>query len=141
MRLSDALGILFVGFAYAQWAIVGRYTGAPAIWVGMIVMVTAIGAMMTFSWKELLSASMPQPAMIGLLVIAGILNGVAIAVQTNIMADKTLPVSSGVVLTTMFALMIALAPLLSYLINGDPISLVQAGGVALILAGIVVLAL
>ncbi len=141
MRLADALSIFFVAFAYSQWAIVGRYTGAPGIWVGIVVMVTATTIMAGISWHEVVSAPLPPWPMIGLLVFAGVLNGIAIVVQTGILADRTLTVSSGVVLTALSAIMLTITPLLSYLINGDGISLLQAGGIALILAGVIVMAL
>ena len=92
-----------------------------------------------FGVRELVSTPIPGMKAFVLLALAGGLNGFAIYVHTSRVSDPSIPTS--VFLTMIFAFMVLLSPILSWLINSEPISLTRAMGMLTIVVGIIIMAL
>lgn len=114
------LALFFIAIVYDTWGLLGKYTGATGPWMSAIVFLgTFIGAF-AMSAPGVMSSPAPSLGGVALLLLAGILNGVAVYVASVKMVDPSIP--SAIFFITLLVLMVVLTPFISWLLNGETLT-------------------
>jgi len=116
MNIQVISTAIFIAFGFVGWTIIGSYSRACGSWIGTIVMLSTAAAVALLSSKQLINVVAPNGKAWILLLVAGVINGVAVYLYSNKIADITVPTAAFVV--TVSILMVVIAPFLNWLING-----------------------
>ncbi len=118
MNFQSLFAAVLIAFCFAGWPVVSKYSGAPGVWVGVIVTIGGALATLTFSFlsKQMSVLQLPSIKAIVILVIAGALNGTAFYFYSLKVADPK--ISTAVFITIVAILMTVIAPLLDWALNG-----------------------
>lgn len=138
LSITHVLYAFGIGSAYALWPIIGRYSGAPGIWINTIVIIgSAIGgiALAYPSMKE-----QPSPSMnaIWILLFAGLVNGAAVYFYSIKAADPHVPMNAFIVTTIIVMVVMTLA--FNFLLNGVVPSMKQGLGLGAAILAVALLA-
>lgn len=115
MSFLNVVVAVFIASGFAGWGIIGKYSQVNGGWIGTMAMaITTITVALT-SLSQLQQEIPNRRAML-LLIIAGILNGVAVCVYTSKITNPAIPASLFMALVFMF--MIAVVPCLEWALNG-----------------------
>lgn len=129
MRVYLLLRALFISVGFAGWPIVGNFSKASGAWVGTIVLGTTGVVIALLSSRGLISNPLPSYKSIVYLVVAGVINGLACYVYSLTTVDKNIQI--GLFVSLVSILMVVIAPLMSWLLNGEIISSKQIVGLFL----------
>ncbi len=122
------LALFFIAIVYDTWGMLGKYTGASGPWMSTIVFIgTFIGAA-AMSAPGVMSTPAPSLSGILLLLLAGILNGLAVYVASVKMVDPAIP--SAIFFMTLLVLMVVLTPFIGWLLHGETLTTRQWIGAA-----------
>ena len=116
-----------IAFAFSIWPILGKASGAGAAWVGTLVVSGSLITTLFFGAKEMVSGPMFTTKALLILVVAGLVNGVAVYYYSSKSIDPAIP--TGAFITTTVVLMAMMSPLLDYAINGNALSAKQWLGI------------
>jgi len=120
------------------WPVLGKYSGASGAWITIVILVgSAIGGIGP-AFPETRGQVMPTTTAFGWLLLAGLVNGVAVYFYAVKAADPQVP--TGPFIMTLIVLMVMLTPLFNYLLNGDVLSVRQWLGLGMALLAIFLLA-
>jgi len=137
MNFSTVAKAVFISMGFTGWPIIGRYSGATGGWVGIIVLGATVITVGIFSAKEMASIPAPGLKAITLLVVAGIVNGIAFYLYSMTTTDSSVP--TGVFVVTVSLLMVTVAPVLDYIFNEGTFSRNQVAGLGFAFIAILML--
>jgi len=106
---------LFIAFGFVGWPIVGSYSRVCGGWVGTVVLTSTAITVAMFSFRQLNSIPVPNTKAMILLLVAGIINGLAVYLYSSKITDTNVPAAVFVVMVSI--LMVVVAPLLNWLLN------------------------
>lgn len=141
MNLNILFISVFIALAFVGWPIVGKYTKLSSGMMGSIVMLFTASTVILLSFfrRELSTELITNYKLVILLIIAGMINGVAVYLYSIKAVDQTITTSIFVV--TVSVLMICLAPVLDLVINSTAISIRQIFGFIFAIVAIFLLVL
>ncbi len=116
MRLEVILMAIVIAFGFVGWPIVGSYSRAHGSWIGMLAISSTALAFAGLSFRQLISVTPPNTKAIIMLLVAGVINGGAVYLYTDKIADTTVPTAAFV--ATVYILVSIVAPLLNWLFKG-----------------------
>lgn len=125
---------VFIAFGFVSWPIIGSYSRVCGGWVGTVVIISTAITVAMFSLRQLSNISVPNSKAMILLIIAGIINGLAVYIYSSKVADVTVPTAEFVVIVSIF--MVVIAPLLNWLLNSAVPNFYQTLGFAFAIAAI-----
>ncbi len=118
MNLQSLVAAILISFCFAGWPVVSKYSGASGVWVASVV--TIGGALATLTLcvfgKQMVVFQLPSIRAIIILIVAGALNGAAFYFYSMKVADPKIP--TAVFITIVAILMVVVAPLLDWALNG-----------------------
>ena len=111
--------ILFTAFAFAAWPVIGNYSGAHGGWLGLVVAFGTVVAFALLAWVrgDITFEAMPGQKALGILMLAGVANGIGFYLYSMLVTSKDIP--TAVFVVTVAVLMMVFAPLLAWILNGD----------------------
>lgn len=121
--LAFLIATTFVG-----WPIMSRYCGQNAAWSGSIVFFFTAITPILFSSTTLLRTPAPDSKSLMILSAAGILNGLGVYFYSQTL--EKVGDQSGTFIVTVSIAMVMVAPILSYLFNGETLTTKQFAGLA-----------
>ncbi len=123
-----------IALAFVAWPILGSKSGVPGAWMGILILVGSVIGNAIVGTKDIIESPLFTWKAFGIVIAAGIVNGIAVYYYGAKSADPNIP--TGVFVTTMVVCMAAFAPFIDYLVKGTTISLQQILGVTIICIGI-----
>lgn len=128
MGRQEVLEAALIALGMVTWPILGKYSQAPAPWIGLIVMGVSgiVAVLMPWIAGSLSKEPFPAMNMFAILAVAGILNGIA----TSRYAQRArLDGQTGTYLVLVAVLIVIQAPFVDMLLNRTALNLRQWGGV------------
>jgi len=138
MNAGTIITAAFIALGFVSWVIVGSYSKASAGWVGTIVMGFTAIVVALLSGKQLMSGQLPGMKAITYLVIAGVINGIAVYLYSLKATSPLIP--TGVFVVIVSVLMAVFAPCVDWILNSKILSLQQGVGVCFAVLSIYLLA-
>ena len=127
-----------IGSAYAFWPIIGKYSQASGEWVNTIVVISSTIIAIGLAFSSVKEQPLPTLNAFAVLLLAGLLNGAAVYFYSMKATDPQVP--TGAFIMTTIVIMVAMAPLFNYLLNGVALSLKQLAGLGAAALAIALLA-
>ena len=115
MNLGTIAVALFIGAGFISWPIVGKYSGQTGPWVGSIVMLGTTAAVVLLSLRDL-KGSVPTGKAVLILMIAAVINGIAVYLYAMKAADPE--ITTAVFVVTVSVSMVISTPVFDWLLNG-----------------------
>ncbi len=134
MNTSLFLWAAGIALAFVAWPILGSKSGVPGAWMGILILIGSVIGSAIVGTKDIIESPLFTWKAFAIVVMAGIVNGVAVYYYGAKSADPNIP--TGIFVTTMVVCMAAFAPFIDYLVKGTAISLQQMIGIAIICLGI-----
>ncbi len=129
--LSFALA-LFIATGFVSWTIIASYSKVAGGWVGVIVAAATSVMLGLCSTREIMNTPPPSGKALQILVVAGLVNGLAVYLYAQRIANPN--VTTFVV--TVSVLMVVCTPAIDWLINGNGLTGRQMIGFTLAAASI-----
>ncbi len=124
--MSQILWAFAIGCGFVLWPIAGKFLGMNGSWVTTIVVVGTSLSALALASQSAMASGVPSIRSCLLLLIAGVVNGVALYFYSVKAADPL--VSTGVFITTVTTVMLVMGPVLGYFLNGETLSSRQVAG-------------
>ncbi len=125
---------IIVAVCFVLWPIIGRYAASGPAWTMSIVMITTgfSAAIIALAKAEFASIPLPDIKQWSILLVAGVLNGVGVWLYTHKTSGdiSVINVDTGVFVLMVSISMVFVAPILSWLINGEVLNIKQFAGIA-----------
>lgn len=138
LSINHVLYAFGIGSAYALWPIIGRYSGAPGIWINTIVIIgSAIGGI-ALAYPSMKEQSLPGIHAVWILLFAGLVNGAAVYFYSIKAADPHVPMNAFIITTIIVMVVMTLA--FNFLLNGIVPSMKQGLGLAFAVTAVILLA-
>jgi drug/metabolite transporter (DMT)-like permease len=124
MEIKMILHALFIALVFVAWPIVGKFSGADSKWVGTMVSLGTLLAVASLSKNKLI---VPPPInILSFLFILGVANGIGVYDYTAKTSDPLIQPSIFIITTAI--LMVIIAPLLDWALNGAKFNAYQIAG-------------
>ena len=117
MGINAFLVAIFIAGGFVGWPIVGGWSQASSGWVGVTVCSMTTITLLLLSFGQFGSDPVPSARSIAVLVVAGVVNGVAVYYYTARTTDPSTPTAAFVVLVSVC--MVICAPLLAFIVAGS----------------------
>jgi len=137
MNTSTVLWAALIAASYIAWPLLGKWSGATATWVSCLVTAGTLIGTFTLNANRLIKEPVCSLRAITIVLIAGVVNGVAVYFYSYKVNDQTVP--AGVFLMTVYIFMVVYAPTLDWLLNGTTLSARQFCGLGVALVAIYLL--
>jgi len=105
-----------IASAYCGWPIIGRFSRITGGLVGVLACVGTLFTVSALSFREFPDLVAITPKAISLMLIAGVVNGVAVYFYSLKVADETIPTAAFVATVCIF--MVMAAPIQHWILNG-----------------------
>lgn len=138
LTLSHIVWAIGIAAAFVFWPTIGKYSGASGTWVNTLILIWSTIAGVAFSMPAMISGPTPSLRAVGLMALAGLINGAAVYYYSVLTADATVPTGRLVAVVTIF--MVILGPLFAYFLNGEVISLRHWAGLAAAVIAVLLIA-
>lgn len=126
-----------IAVAFVAWPIVSGKSGVPGAWVAALVIIGSLIGTLLIGARDIIASPPLTWKSAAFLIVAGIINGIALYYYGMKAADPMIPV--GVFVTTMVICMAISGPIISWLVNSESVSLQQIGGILFCVAGLYLL--
>lgn len=123
--MENVLFAFLVACGFASWPIIGSYSRASSAWVGMMVLVGSMLAMSPFVARQM-AITIPSYKTIGILIFAGILNGLAVVMYTARTNDA---VTAAIFVVMVSVFMVVVAPFVNWALNNQALNLNHIVGI------------
>jgi hypothetical protein len=133
MNFVTILWAAFIAGSYASWPILGKWSGAPGAWVGTIVVAATIIPVASLSAKSMAQVPIGAKAFF-ILLVAGIINGIAVYVYGMKSSSKDVPTNSFIMAVSI--LFFLWVPVIDWLVNRKVLVTRQMIGVMLAIGAI-----
>jgi drug/metabolite transporter (DMT)-like permease len=120
------LWALGIASAFVFWPIIGKYSQASGAWVNTLVIVGSMIGGVYLAYPAMQDQPLPTITAFGWLLLAGVLNGIAVYFYSLKAVDPQVP--TGAFIMTVIISMLVLTPLFNYVLNGDILSIKQRFG-------------
>lgn len=136
MNIQNSLLAFLIAAGFVGWGMLGKYSQANSGWVGTIAMAVTAVIVAALSIKNL-RVGTPNIKIIAILIVAGLINGVAAWFYSTKVTDPL--ISTATFMTSVFIFMVILAPAFDWLLNGATPTINQIIGYSLAIAAIIFL--
>lgn len=134
MNASLFLWAAGIALAFVAWPILGSKSGVPGAWMGILILIGSVIGNTIVGTKDIIESPLFTWKAFVIVVMAGIVNGIAVYYYGAKSADPNIP--TGIFVTTMVVCMVVFAPFVDYFVKGTTISLKEIAGIAVICLGI-----
>lgn len=118
-----------IALAFVAWPILSSKSGAPGAWIGLLILIGSTIGTALVGTRDIIASPLPVWKAVGIVVAAGIVNGIAVYYYGLKAADPAIP--TGLFVTTMVVFMALFAPVVDWLVKGATLSTQQMVGIAL----------
>ena len=134
MTFANALWAFGIAAAFVFWPTVAKYAQATNAWTTAVVLIsTALGGV-ALSYPTTRIQDLPSAKSFAFLLLAGLLNGMAVYFYTTKAIDPTTPTT--VFVMTVTTAILVVAPVFGYVLNGEVLSAKQWLGLGFALLAI-----
>lgn len=123
---------LFIAFAFAFWPIMVRFGNIPAIWSAIII--NASTTILAIAYLFYKGNSVPNLKMFLIGIFAGLLNGVAFLIYTNLLSNNNM--SASVIVTIITIMVPVFVTILGVLLFKEDITVYRVIGITLAILGV-----
>ena len=134
MNIQSISMAVFIAFGFVCWPIVGSYSRVCGSWVSATVIISTAVTVAIFFFRQLAALPVPSVKAIAILFIAGAINGLAFCFYSNKITDTS--IETGAFVVTISILMVVIAPLLDWALNGATPNMSQKLGFVLAIVAI-----
>lgn len=122
MLIAEAV---LIGLCFVSWAVVGNRFASGSL-TGTVVMLVTAFAVLLFSFRNIRTEDFLNWKIIGLLVVLGVFNGFGVVRYSDRLSQPDIPSAAFVVVTSIA--MVAIAPLLEYVLSGKRLTVTHVLG-------------
>jgi uncharacterized membrane protein len=128
MAWQEVFEVVLTAMGMACWPILGKYSQASAPWIGAVVMTVTgmVAVIIALAQGGLQGASIPTPSKLLLLILAGVVNGVA---TYRYASRARMEGQTGKYLVLIAILIVIEAPFFDMMLNRSTLTLRQWSGV------------
>lgn len=138
LTLEHLLNAFGIASAFVFWPVIAKYSGASGAWVTVMALVgSAIGGA-AIAYPTMKGYPIPGAKAISLLLFAGVINGIAAYFYAMKAVDPMVP--NVIFIMMVVIMMIVVAPIFGYFLNGDVLSAKQWAGLGTAILAIYLLA-
>lgn len=121
-----------IAFGMVCWPMLSKVSGTPAAWVTTLVLIGTLIGNLAVGWNDMAKSPLFSPWSFGIMMVAGLVNGVAVYYYGAKSADPTIP--SWIFVASINIMMVVFAAVLGSVVGWSLPTLRQLSGI--ILAGI-----
>jgi len=136
MNVQNSILAFLIAIGFVGWGMLGKYSQANSGWVGTIAMTATAVIVAVLSTKNL-QVGTPNIKIIAVLIIAGLINGIAAWLYSSKVTDPL--ISTAAFMASVFIFMVILAPAFDWLLNGVTPTINQIIGYSLAIVAIIFL--
>ncbi len=130
MLITEVLQALVISTGFVGWGLLGNISGAGAAWTGLGVNIYTSFVIGFYFFKDLSNKPFPTSKGMLLLLIAGVINGIAVCLYTSKVANPENP-QVATFMVMVFVFMAIVAPIIDWALRGSVPTSNQTIGFAL----------
>ncbi len=132
---SVAIGVA-IAVSFTLWPQIGRWYGMPIAWTNSVTLVMSTIAGLALSVHDLRTVAIPNAAGIIAVGLVALFNGAAVYFYSQKTGDPTISIAAFG--TLVMVSMVVSNAALSWALHKETVSVIQMGGLALIVVGIII---